>query len=280
MADQQRPRPPEPVVLALPELSDAVAHDLVGDERHEAVRVADLDLGGADLARSTFAECLFERVGLHETDLRGAHLVESRLTQVDAPVLTAPRGSWRQVVIERSRLGAVETYESTWRSLLVGDCKLGYLNARSSRWQDVTLRGCRVDELDLSGARLTRVAFEDCRIGRCAPRVPRSWTSTSGRPGWRWSTDWPGWPGHGERAAADRAGATARRPPGDPRRLRPQCPPGRAARAVGLGSKVERTGSSRARAGRTARARASQAQPEVDVHPGRLVELGLAGEKP
>ena len=165
MADQQRPRPPEPVVLALPELSEAVADDLVGHERHEAVRIADLDLSGADLARTTFAECVFERVGLNETDLRGAHLVESRLTQVDAPVLTAPRGSWRQVIIERSRLGAVESYESTWRSLLVSDCKLGYLNARSSRWQDVTLRGCRVDELDLSGASLTRVAFEDCRIG-------------------------------------------------------------------------------------------------------------------
>jgi uncharacterized protein YjbI with pentapeptide repeats len=160
-----RPRPPEQLSLTLPPLTDAGADDIGADERYDALRVAEADLGGLHLARATFAECLFERVALHETDLRGAHFLESRLSQVDAPVFTAPRSSWRRTVLERSRLGAVETYETTWRSVLVSDCKLGYLNGRSSAWTDVTLRGCSIDELDLSGAKLTRVAFVDCRVG-------------------------------------------------------------------------------------------------------------------
>lgn len=159
------PRPPEPLTLTLPPLTDGGDVDLTADERYDAVHFADADLGGLDLAGVTFAECLLERVALHETDLRRAHVVESRLSQVDAPVFMAPRSSWRRAVLERSRLGAVEIYEATWRSLLVSDSKLGYLNARSNVWTDVELRGCTVDELDVSGAKLTRVAFVDCRIG-------------------------------------------------------------------------------------------------------------------
>jgi uncharacterized protein YjbI with pentapeptide repeats len=160
-----RPRPPEEVTLTLPPLTDAGADELAADERYDALRLAEADLSGLDLARATFAECLLERVALHETNLRGTHLLESRLSQVDAPVFTAPRSSWRRTVLERSRLGAVETYETTWRSVLVTDSKLGYLNARSSAWTDVTLRGCTIDELDVSTAKLTRVAFGDCRVG-------------------------------------------------------------------------------------------------------------------
>lgn len=165
MPTPSRPRPPEPVTLALPALTDGAGVTLTGDERYEALRLADLDLTGADLARATFAECELERVTLHEAALRGVHLVESRLGQVDAAVFSAPRSSWRTVVLDGSRLGAVETYEATWRSVLVTGCKLGYLNARSSTWRDVVFAGCTVDELDLSGAKLTRVAFEGCRVG-------------------------------------------------------------------------------------------------------------------
>lgn len=165
MPKPSRPRPPGPVTLALPALTGGAALTLVGDVRYEALRLVDLDLSGADLARATFAECELERVALHETGLRGVHLVECRLIQVDAAVFAAPRSSWRTVVLEGSRLGAIETYEAIWRSVLVTGCKLGYLNARASTWWDVTFRGCTVDELDLSGATLTRVAFEDCRIG-------------------------------------------------------------------------------------------------------------------
>ena len=165
MPTAERPQPPEQVALSLPALTDAAAREVDGDERYDGLRFAGADFSHEDLARTTFADCAFERVTLHEADLRGAHFVESQLSQVDAPVLTVPRSNWRMVILERSRLGAMESYESSWRSLLLSDCKLGYLNARSSVWTDVTFTGCSIDELDVSGAKLTRVAFADCRIG-------------------------------------------------------------------------------------------------------------------
>ena len=102
---------------------------------------------------------------LDAVDLRGVHLVECRLSQLDAAHGVLPRSSWREVVLAGSRLGAVECYDSTWRSVLITDSKMGYLNARGSTWTDVTLSGCAIDELDLAGARLTRVRLDGCRIG-------------------------------------------------------------------------------------------------------------------
>lgn len=164
MPTARRPKPPETVRVDLPALTDAPAERLRAGDRREAERYADADLGGAALAGSTFSECSFERVALHEADLRGVHLADCRLSGIDAPLLRVPRSGWRQVSLSASRLGAVEAYEATWRALLVTDCKLGYLNARGSTWTDVTLRDCTVDELDLSGARLTRVALPGCRV--------------------------------------------------------------------------------------------------------------------
>lgn len=160
-----RPRPPEPVRFTLPPLTDLSAAEVLDDDHHETARLADLDLSGSDLTRTTFAECLLERVALHDADLRGLHLTECRLGQVDAASFSAPRSTWRDVVLDGSRLGAVAAYESSWRSLLVTDSKLGYLNARGSTWTDVTLRGCTVEELDLTNATCTRVQLDDCRIG-------------------------------------------------------------------------------------------------------------------
>jgi uncharacterized protein YjbI with pentapeptide repeats len=164
MAASRGPRAPEAVAVALPTLTDVGADDLTGTQHHELVRLAGLDLSGADLRRMTFVECAWERVVLDAADLQGIHLVECRLGQLDAAHCAVSRSSWRDVVLDGSRLGAVESFESTWRSVLVTDSKLGYLNARGSSWTDVTLRGCTVDELDLSGARLTRVRLDDCRV--------------------------------------------------------------------------------------------------------------------
>lgn len=164
MAPGPGPRPPEEVRVVLPALTDLDAADLPGAQHHELLRLADLDLTGADLRRTTFAECSLERLVLDAADLRGVHLVECRLVQLDAARCRLPRSSWRDVTVDGSRLGAVESYESTWRSLLVTDSKIGYLNARGSTWTDVTLRGCTVDELDLTAARLTRVRLDGCRV--------------------------------------------------------------------------------------------------------------------
>lgn len=164
MAATRGPRAPQAVRLLLPALDDATLEELTGARHHERKVVADLDLSGTDLRQTTFAECSLERLVLDATDLRGVHLVECRLTALDAASCALSRGSWRDVVLDGSRVGALESYDSTWRSVRVTDSKLGYLNARDSEWTDVTFRGCTVDELDLTNARLARVRFEQCRV--------------------------------------------------------------------------------------------------------------------
>ena len=159
------PRPPEQPRLDLPPLLDTPADQVRAGDRREGERYADDAFGETRLAGTTFTECVFDRVSLHEADLRGLHLAECRLLAVDAPELAVPRSGWRSVEVVGSRLGAVEAYESTWRTVEIADSKIGYLNARGSTWTDLRLRGCVVTDLDLSGARLTRVALNGCRIG-------------------------------------------------------------------------------------------------------------------
>lgn len=164
MPDDERPHPPRFVPLRLPELTDATAEDVVDRDDRQAERFRDVDLSGRDLRFVTFAECELLGCQLSDADLTGAHLIETRASDLDAAVFTAPRSEFRSVEIVRSRLGSFEVYESQWRSVLVADTKLGYLNARAGTWSDVVFRDCVITELDLSSTTATRMSFPGCRI--------------------------------------------------------------------------------------------------------------------
>lgn len=159
------PKPPLTGPVPLPELVDTDPAVVERGDHRERERYQRGDFTGADLANTSFAECSFAGGSLSQADLRSVHLVETVLADVEASVLAAPRTNWRTVTLERSRLGAVEIYQSSWRSVEVSDCKLSYVNARGSTWQDVVFRNCVIDELDLSNARIRRIAFDGCRIG-------------------------------------------------------------------------------------------------------------------
>jgi uncharacterized protein YjbI with pentapeptide repeats len=132
---------------------------------HSDERYVDTDFGDRSLASVSFVGCAFERVRLLGGDARGVQLAECMLTDLDAPVFTAPRSSWRSTQMHGSRIGSGEIYESTWRSVAVEGCKINYLNARSAHWTDAVFRDCVIDELDLAHATLTRVIIDRCRIG-------------------------------------------------------------------------------------------------------------------
>ncbi len=159
------PKPPLTGPVLLPELVDTDPAAVVRGDNREREHYQPADFTGADLANTSFAECSFAGGSLTEADLRSVHLVETVLADVEATVFAAPRASWRSVTIDRSRLGAVEIYQSSWRAVEVSDCKLSYVNARGSTWTDVVFRNCVIDELDLSGAKIRRISFDGCRIG-------------------------------------------------------------------------------------------------------------------
>lgn len=163
--EETEPKPPKITKVRLGELTQPDPRDVLDGDMREGERYTRADFSGRDLTSASFTGCEFDQVQLLDADLRGAHFTGSRWLDVDAPVLRGPRSAWRTMIIERSRVGSAELYESNWRDVTISDSKLGFLNLRGSEWRDVIITGCGIDELDLSGATITRLAFQNCQIG-------------------------------------------------------------------------------------------------------------------
>jgi uncharacterized protein YjbI with pentapeptide repeats len=159
------PKTPKLIAPKLGRLDTVEPAELGPAEMRSDERYVDADFGERDLGSTSFVGCSFERVRMTDPVLRGAQFAECAFADLDAPVLSAPRSSWRSTTVTSSRIGSGEAYESTWRSVLIEGSKINYLNVRSAEWRDVVLRDCVIDELDLSYASVTRLAVERCRIG-------------------------------------------------------------------------------------------------------------------
>ena len=146
--------------IHLPELAEGFAGDLAAHEKVDGLRFEGTDLDGRDLAGVTLNECRLDGVSAHEADLRASTLVDVAIDRLSAPILSAPRSTWRNLVVLGSRIGSAELYESTWRSVHFVNCKIGYLNLRGASLLDVRFSGCVIDELDLGGATAERLDFQ------------------------------------------------------------------------------------------------------------------------
>lgn len=146
--------------IHLPELAEGFAGDLGAHEKVDGLRFAGTVLDGLDLAGVSLSECKLDGVSAHETDLRASTLVDVAIDRLNAPILSAPRSTWRNLVVMGSRVGSAELYESTLRSVHFVGCKFGYLNLRGSSFLDVRFSDCVIDELDLGGATAERLDFQ------------------------------------------------------------------------------------------------------------------------
>ena len=155
-------KPPALSPLNLPELEEGDPASLEGEGRCERARFTDVDVSGRDLSGIEFSECELLRPIAHETRLRGARFVETRIERMLAPALDAPGCTLRDVELTGSRLGAVELHDAEVRQLVVEDSRIDWLNLRGGRMHDVVFRRCRFGELDLVGLAAERVAFEEC----------------------------------------------------------------------------------------------------------------------
>ncbi|GAA3773919.1 pentapeptide repeat-containing protein [Microbacterium kribbense] len=152
----------EPLTLA--GLDDGDAGALVAQGMYDATRYADADISGSDLSGASFTECELAAITAHETQLRAARFVQTRIQRLNAPVFTAARAVFRESELSHSRMGSIELYDAEIQSTAITGCKLGFANLRAARLQDVQFTDCTIDELDLSRAELTRVAFRDCTV--------------------------------------------------------------------------------------------------------------------
>ncbi len=163
--ESEQPKAPKITKVKLGELTTPDPREVLDGDMRDGEHYVRADFSDRDLNAASFTGCQFDQVQLMGADLRGAHFTGGRWSDVDAPVLRGPRSSWRNMIIERSRIGSAELYESVWRDVTITDSKLGYLNLRGSEWRDVIISDCGIDELDLNSATVNRLAFRNCQVG-------------------------------------------------------------------------------------------------------------------
>ncbi|WP_417563872.1 pentapeptide repeat-containing protein [Microbacterium sp.] len=150
--------------LELTDLEDGDVARVAAHTMVDGVRFDGGDISGVDLSGLALTECEVVGVTAHDTQLRGARFISTRIERMNAPVFTAARATFRDAEILRSRMGSMELYDSEWQGVAIEGSKLGWVNLRTARMRDVRFTGCTIEELDLSGAQLARVAFVDCSV--------------------------------------------------------------------------------------------------------------------
>jgi uncharacterized protein YjbI with pentapeptide repeats len=165
MARTTRRRSGPPHDLELPPLTplDAAAIEPHGD--YEAAALVDLDLVGVDATGAAFAACRIERGRLDDSTFGNARLTDCLLVDVGATGFDAGDSTWRDVILDRCRIGALAAVRADWSSVRVRGGKLDFLILAGGRLDDVAFEGCEIGELDLGDARLRNVIFTGCRIG-------------------------------------------------------------------------------------------------------------------
>ncbi|MGJ0204628.1 pentapeptide repeat-containing protein [Leucobacter sp. gxy201] len=148
----------------LDRLAEAGAGEPKAGGSYEALRFTGSGIGRASLVGTTFTECEIVDWGAERVELQGARLIETRISRIDVPHLTARRSTWRDVEMLSSRTGAVDGADSALHRVLFEGAKLGWAGFRAAELHDVTFRDCRIDELDLSMCTIARVAFENTTV--------------------------------------------------------------------------------------------------------------------
>src|SRR3954463_1569044 len=79
--------------------------DLGPRELAEALRFSG-EWSGLDLTDAVLDECELDSLSIEECVLRGIRISETSIAALNAPALSAPHSQWREVTVERSRIGS------------------------------------------------------------------------------------------------------------------------------------------------------------------------------
>jgi uncharacterized protein YjbI with pentapeptide repeats len=156
--------PPRPFTLRAVDRAEGYPGDLGPRELAEALRFTG-EWTGLDLTDAVLDECELDGVVIDDCQLRGIRISESVITSLNVAALRAPHSQWREVSVDRSRIGSAELFESEWTSVRFAASKLGYVNLRAASLTDVAFDGCTIDELDLARVTASRVSLRNCSIG-------------------------------------------------------------------------------------------------------------------
>ncbi|WP_181431214.1 pentapeptide repeat-containing protein [Curtobacterium sp. MCBD17_021] len=142
--------------------------DVLTGDRIDGKHIELLDVVGERLPDLELEECVVGTLRADGADLRGFRVRDTVIEVLDAPVLRAQSGAWREVRVAGGRIGSAELYDGSFSAVEFVGMKLGFVNLRASALTDVVFRDCVIDEIDIADARLLRVAFPGSSIREVA----------------------------------------------------------------------------------------------------------------
>ncbi|WIB26753.1 pentapeptide repeat-containing protein [Curtobacterium sp. MCSS17_015] len=147
--------------------------DVLTGDRIDGKHIELLDVVGERLPDLELEECVVGTLRADGADLRGFRVHDTVIEVLDAPVLRAQSGAWREVRVAGGRIGSAELYDGSFSAVEFVGMKLGFVNLRASVLTDVVFRDCVIDEIDIADARLLRVAFPGSSIREVAGAAAR-----------------------------------------------------------------------------------------------------------
>jgi len=161
-AAKRRPEPPHD--LDLPVLTP-LDDDIKPSGDYEAVSIVERDLSFAAAAGGTFSACRIERCRLDDATFADARLTACLLAELGASSIDMAGTTWRDVILDGPRVGALTAVRAQWSSVRIRGGKIDFLVLAGARLDDVAFEDCAIGELDLGDARLRNVTFNGCRVG-------------------------------------------------------------------------------------------------------------------
>lgn len=143
-------------------LVPGTSSELLGEA--EGLSFEGQELVGEDISGGSFVECSLQNLYVMDSDLSAVTIAETWIRGLNAPHLSAPRSSWRDVLLTGSRIGAADLYDGVLDSVHIQGSKLDLVNLRGAKLSDVVFENCTIGELDLAGCSTKRVQFIGCQV--------------------------------------------------------------------------------------------------------------------
>ena len=147
-------------------LSAAGEADLRAGDYHDGLLFEDVAFGDVAADEASFLDSRLAGCTFGDARLRRARLSASLLEDVGAAALDVVDSTWSDVVLRRSRIGALVAHGAVLERVTVDRGRLDYVNLRRARLTQVQFLDCRVGELDLGTAELSELRFVACEIGK------------------------------------------------------------------------------------------------------------------
>ena len=152
--------------VRLGDLVPAGAGDLRAGDYHDGLLFEDVAFGDVAADEASFLDSRLAGCTFGDARFRRGRLGTTVLEDAGAAALDVVDSTWTDVLLRRSRVGALVAHGVVLERVTVDRGRLDYVNLRRAKLTQVQFLGCRMGELDLGTAELAEVRFVDCEIGK------------------------------------------------------------------------------------------------------------------